>query len=1296
MFPAGGQNKRANSFLGTQKACLTGGEKWRIIKVADNERHMQKQPSQEHTNQEHTLTGLLVEAARLCAEDAEGTLARLAALAGRTSGAAGEAVYQVVHEPGKAARLCLAGGAESPALRAAARAALKAGGEKRMSGQACAAALMADGAPVGVWALDFAGTGEAEGGAMAEALAPFFLIGLRQAHWRGEADLARQQAEVARQQAEVARQQAEVARQQVAQAQRDVERRIREVATVYEVGQAMDKVEIDRLLEMITERAAQVMDAQACSLLLKMAEDDPFIIAASYGLADEVVENTRIFVGEGIAGQVAATGEALRLDSQAGDGRAIDMPAWQASIGSSICMPMKDENGQVQGVLCIRRAADKPCFTDEDLRLFSIFATQVSLAINNAQLYARLNHKLQELSTLAALTETISSTLDLDQVLNQVADNIVDVVHFDRCRIYLADMESGKFAPRIVRGFPWLPGPATPEGYKPEGIKEEEFEMGEGVIGQVAQRQVPILVEDIRATLPSLRAYGESLGIDSYYAQPIVARGRCIGVLVVSNTGPHRPITAGSTDLLSTFVGQAGIAIENARFYQGQENRFAELTTLYEFSSTLAATSGVQTAAETITELAVKITDSDTGLLLLFDAAKDGLSAIHWHGVEPELGQRLKSFASPVPVSKQARDMRLPRLLSGEDAESTLGPEWRPIRMLFMRQNRAAALIPLIADDELIGFLVLGKQSGEYSSGAVNLIAAASQQAAAVLANARSYERRIGQRELELSAIRELMQKLRAATALDEALDSILDIVASLVWSDESCLFTLNEDGKTLTVRAARGPDSQARVGRDTLALDGDSIAARALHERTALIAAQSGRRKENNNSDAPSEMALPLLVGDEMIGVLTMQSQSRNIYSEDSVKMLHLVTSQAATIYREMSSLRTLTRYTDNILRSIAAGVITMDKNGFIVTWNRRAEEIINLRAHQIVGQHYREFIQRMQVDVPVRNETMRMVELTAQTGKVFTRNQLCYRSPQGEETYVNLSASQLRSEAGEYLGIVVVFEDVTSEFQMKEEVERVSKLAETGQLAANIAHELRNPLSSIKGAAQLLRSELPADYVAQHGEFLDIIVDEVNGLNRMTTEFLEFSRVTPPEMRQVDLNAQVLRLLQLMQTYLGSHEVTVIPALDDDLPLLFMDKGQIEQVMKNIVINAAQAMPHGGYLTIGTRHFAATDIVELSFTDTGNGIPPDKMGKIWTPFFTTKTKGTGLGLAIARKIAETHGGRLSVRTTPGEGSTFTLHLPVNPLHPEMMSHARAEITEQRSDTPGALYEARASYASS
>ena len=269
----------------------------------------------------------------------------------------------------------------------------------------------------------------------------------------------------------------------------------------------------------------------------------------------------------------------------------------------------------------------------------------------------------------------------------------------------------------------------------------------------------------------------------------------------------------------------------------------------------------------------------------------------------------------------------------------------------------------------------------------------------------------------------------------------------------------------------------------------------------------------------------------------------------------------------------------------------------------------------------------------------------------------------------------------------MVVVFEDVTSEVLMKEEVERVSKLAETGQLAANIAHELRNPLSSIKGAAQLLRNELPGDTVAQHGEFLDIIIEEVNGLNRMTTEFLEFSRQTQPAMKPVALNATLTRLLHFMGASLQKVGVSITYALGDDLPNVMMDKAQIEQVVKNIVINAAQAMPRGGYITVSTRYFPGTDIVEMAFTDTGVGIPPEKQEKIFAPFFTTKTKGTGLGLAIARKIVETHGGKLTARSTPGTGSTFTLHLPTRPPHPSRMPPARLEIAEQRSDAAGGLH---------
>jgi len=1182
---------------------------------------------------------LLRRAAEITAADAAAALPRLLALAGEALGTETLALYRL----GPDETLCFLAGQDRFALRVQAEACLAAGKD-------CAdSALVRDsgGRVLGLWTAMLSEEARQRLQETRDALAPFFVIALRQTRWQDEIT--------------------------VAQAQ--VERRIREVATVYEIGQAMDRVEIDRLLDMITEKAAAVMEAQACSLLLRLPDTDSLVIAASFGLPSDVVENSRIFVGSSVAGRVVETGEPLLLNSLDDD------PRFQGSgigsvadVSSSICMPMKDENGVVQGVLCIRRRAAGPLFTDEDLRLFSIFSTQAGLAINNAQLYARLNHKLQELATLAALTETITSTLDLDQVLNQVADNIVDVVHFDRCRIYLLDVETGRFSPRIVRGYHRPPSA--------KGLVDVEVQvgMGVGVIGMIAQRQMPLFVEDISEALPMIREYAEALDMEAFYAQPIVARGRCIGVVVVSTTGPQRGIVRADIELLSTFVHQAGIAIENARIIAGQEKRYAELTTLYEVSKTLAATSGVQTAAQTVNDLATQITDSDAGLLLMFDDSHEGLSAVHWRGVSDALGKRLRSFITPVPVSAQSRTLRAPRILTADDAALVFGPDWQPICEAFLNRHRAAALVPLVVEDDAVGFLILGKHGTDYGDQELKLIAVASSQAATVLQSAASYERRIGQR------------KVRAATTLEEALSSILDIVASLVWSDESSLMTVDEDGATMTVRAARGERADEIIGAETLPLSGDSVAARALRARTALIGPETPAAAADIAA-MRSRLALPLVVADELIGVLMMESRTPDLYTEESVMMLHLVASQAATIYREITSLRNLTNYTDNILRSITAGVITIDKNGYIVTWNKRAEEIVNLRASQFIGLHYTAFIDLLQINLPVREETLRMVQMTAQTGKVFTRNQLCYQSPQGDETYINLSASQLVSEAGDYLGVVVVFEDVTNEVQMKEEVERISKLAETGQLAANIAHELRNPLSSIKGAAQLLRKELPADLMAEHGEFLDMIVQEVNGLDRIATEFLEFSRVTPPEMRPVSIAAMLSRLLQFMSAYLGGQDVQVIQTMPDDLPELWLDRAQMEQVVKNIVINAVQAMPHGGTLTVTAHCQPEQDILNIDFTDTGVGISAAKIDKICTPFFTTKTKGTGLGLAIVRKIVETHGGRLVIRSTPGEGSTFTVQLPIQPVPTGMIPASRTEITDQRHDKADRGYEIEAVY---
>jgi signal transduction histidine kinase len=235
----------------------------------------------------------------------------------------------------------------------------------------------------------------------------------------------------------------------------------------------------------------------------------------------------------------------------------------------------------------------------------------------------------------------------------------------------------------------------------------------------------------------------------------------------------------------------------------------------------------------------------------------------------------------------------------------------------------------------------------------------------------------------------------------------------------------------------------------------------------------------------------------------------------------------------------------------------------------------------------------------------------------------------------------------------------------QVYERMKERDRLAALGQMAAGLAHEIRNPLGSIKGAAQFLQ---PA--AAQSGdstkEFLDIIVEEVNRLNRIVSQFLDYARPYRGEQRPLEVNEVVRKTLQLMIKEGGGQSVEVVPNFADGLPPVRADAEQLLQVFLNLSLNALQAMPQGGRLLVSTslrratRRGAAAAFLEVRFRDTGVGIPPGDLRNLFIPFFTTKDKGTGLGLPISQRIIENHGGTIEVRSQPGEGATFTVLLPV------------------------------------
>jgi signal transduction histidine kinase len=229
----------------------------------------------------------------------------------------------------------------------------------------------------------------------------------------------------------------------------------------------------------------------------------------------------------------------------------------------------------------------------------------------------------------------------------------------------------------------------------------------------------------------------------------------------------------------------------------------------------------------------------------------------------------------------------------------------------------------------------------------------------------------------------------------------------------------------------------------------------------------------------------------------------------------------------------------------------------------------------------------------------------------------------------------------------------------RLEEQLNEAQRLASLGKMVAAVSHEIKNPLGIVRSTAEILGNRISK--VAPGNEHLaHIIVEETSRLDGIVREFLDFARPREVKMAPGSLNGVIERLLRFMEPEFKQKSVVVSTRLDDHLPEIFMDSEQIYQVAFNIVFNAIQAMPYGGDIVLQTRMDSEQSLVILEISDTGIGIPPEKIEQIFTPFYTDKNRGTGLGLTIAKNIVEQHQGTITVTSRPDQGSTFSVTLPM------------------------------------
>jgi two-component system sensor histidine kinase PilS (NtrC family) len=342
-----------------------------------------------------------------------------------------------------------------------------------------------------------------------------------------------------------------------------------------------------------------------------------------------------------------------------------------------------------------------------------------------------------------------------------------------------------------------------------------------------------------------------------------------------------------------------------------------------------------------------------------------------------------------------------------------------------------------------------------------------------------------------------------------------------------------------------------------------------------------------------------------------------------------------------------------DHILRSVGSGIVTMDLQGNIASWNPAAEQItgypfveIKSRWQQVFGDSIKGVFGHTD---SLRSHPFRF------NGQIMKKD--------GSIALLGMTASLLKDEANTVRGFILIFQDITKLMEMEDQVRMKERLATVGSLAAGIAHEIRNPLASLSGSIQVLQGELALQGDNKH--LMDIVVRETDRLNTIIMEFLEYARLKNAQNDYIELSPlldETIMLLKNCKEYSGNIHIT---QQADPHAVIKGDSQRIRQVFWNLLINACQAMPRGGEITVTARVVPGEqddlDWCEIIIKDSGQGISKEDRDRIFNPFFTTKTGGTGLGLSIVYRIIEDHQGTITLDSAPGKGTQFIIRLPIS-----------------------------------
>jgi PAS domain S-box-containing protein len=403
----------------------------------------------------------------------------------------------------------------------------------------------------------------------------------------------------------------------------------------------------------------------------------------------------------------------------------------------------------------------------------------------------------------------------------------------------------------------------------------------------------------------------------------------------------------------------------------------------------------------------------------------------------------------------------------------------------------------------------------------------------------------------------------------------------------------------------------------------------------------------------------LPFKVKERTLGYLGLgKTRAGDFLSSQDVDLLRTVAGyvsialENAQLYESLEQkalqYQAVKEFSENIIESINIVVLAFNLDRRVESWNSAMEKVYGLKRSEAFGKRLDEiFPPELLVELSRASEPLRTLSLY----------KFRLRTADGRERVVNVSMTPLVGRSHQVIGGLLVLNDYTERVSLEDQLVQAEKLSSTGLLAAGVAHEVNTPLAVIASQVQMLAKQIPGD--DPRSRTLEKVIKQAFRASEIVNNLLKFSRVSGSEYSDLDLNRVIRETLSLAEPMLRAAKITVNPQLGSDLPAVYGNSGKLQQVFMNLILNARDAMPRGGELTVVTESEDSTVRAEVS--DNGVGIPLDHLSKIFDPFFTTKSsRGTGLGLAVTYGIIREHSGKIRVESTVGEGTCFRVEFPV------------------------------------